>query len=240
MSLYADASVPVPKAITDCHQDEIASFSAPGGWMTGEERHAIVSYCRHVRAAAGLQVADTAEGETRPAALLPSGTLSLIELLATHPKDFTRKDYEAAVASGMSDEEYVELVGLVARASGIDVFARGIGASPRALLPPDAGEPDYYRPATAMNEGAWLPTVPSTLDGGEEALRLYGKNMMPFVYRALSLVPLEAARVIAMGNVQYLQLEHFFDFSYTPHPALTRAQVELVAGRVSAFNECFY
>ena len=76
--------------------------------------------------------------------------------------------------------------------------------------------------------------------GGEAAADLYGGAMQPFIYRALSLVPHEARRVMTGGNIQYLTLDKFFDYSYSAHAGLSRAHVETVAARVSAINQCFY
>jgi hypothetical protein len=39
---------------------------------------------------------------------------------------------------------------------------------------------------------------------------------------------------------QYVPIEQVPDPSADPGRALSRAQIELVAGRVSALNECFY
>jgi hypothetical protein len=43
----------------------------------------------------------------------------------------------------------------------------------------------------------------------------------------------------ALGAAQYVPIERVPDVTFSER-ALTRAQMELVAGRVSALNECFY
>ena len=60
----------------------------------------------------------------------------------------------------------------------------------------------------------------------------------PNVIRALSLVPAEVRSWQALGGAQYLSPERMM--SMETGRALDRAQIELVAGRVSALNECFY
>lgn len=240
MSLYAELPVTVPEPIVNAHERELASFSAPGCWLSGEERWAVVRYARQCREEAGLQplVADAAAPD--PGELLPAAMLALVKLIALEPKELSSDDYTGALANGLSDGEYVEVVGLVARSVNLDIFARGLGASPTALKAVEDGEPVYESPVSAVREGGWVPTVPFGPEGGEAAIELYGKGMMPFIYRALSLVPSEASLVLANGNVQYLGMGDFGDYSYSPFPPLSRAQVELLAGRVSAFNECFY
>lgn len=240
MNLYDDTDIDIPGRIAAAHQADLASFAAAGGWLTGEERSAVVQHARNVRAGAGLQEEAVGGHLPDPGAVLPQPMLDLVGRLAASPNKLEHSDLDRAIAGGISQAEYVEVVGLVARAVNLDIFARGLGLAPRALVPPSADEPDCELPATAVEEGAWVATVPGGADGGAAGAELYGKNMMPFIYRALSLVPQEAAHIMSGGNAQYLTLDKFFDFAYSLYPGLSRAQVELVAGRVSACNECFY
>ena len=57
--------------------------------------------------------------------------------------------------------------------------------------------------------------------------------------RALSLVPDEVRSWIKVANVQYV-MGDLLNFAADTGRAIDRAQMELVAGRVSAINECFY
>jgi len=54
------------------------------------------------------------------------------------------------------------------------------------------------------------------------------------------LVPEEAKGLIALGKAQYLKITDFMDLDFSYDPDMTRAQIELLAARVSAINECFY
>ena len=132
---------------------------------------------------------------------------------------------------------------MVSRAVNVDVFARGIGQPSPTLLPPVAGRPGRQRPRTARNEGAWAASVPGGARGEDEAIALYGSKdpqAAPYIYRALSLVPREAAGLMQLGAAQYLQIQDFMDPGFSYEPTLSRAQLELVAARVSALNACFY
>lgn len=227
------------QSVSAFHEDEMASFARPGDWLTGEERAAVVRHARQVRAAAGLQDADANAGPA-PADVLPAATLALVRRVALDPAGLDRRCLEDARTGSMSEEEYVETVGLVARVINVDVFARGIGVTLPALPEPSDGEPALHRPA-AVHEGAWVPTVPFGPAGGADAAAIYGgEGMQPFIYRALSLAPGEARRTIEGGNLQYTTLDRFFAFDYSAWPALTRPQVEALAARVSALNGCFY
>ena len=240
MGFYEDSKFQTDPAYERYHEEEFETFAKAGTWLTGEERTAIARQAHYARCRAGVQ--EAMDGETRKPAddVLPRALLDVVTQIAVAPKDIERSFFERTLAAEISDAEYVETVGVVARLANLDVFARGIGVAMRPLREPVDGEPSFERPDTAMDEGAWVPTLPSDESGGAAAKALYGGGMMPFVYRALSLVPAEAARVINEGNIQYLPLNKFFDFSYSHHPSLSRPQVETVAGRVSALNECFY
>jgi hypothetical protein len=59
------------------------------------------------------------------------------------------------------------------------------------------------------------------------------------VARALSLVPDAVRELRELSEVHYLPLDDVID-PRARRAELTRAQMELVAGRVSALNRCFY
>ena len=237
MGLYEDSPYMISDTLAAFHDDELDHFARPGTWLSGEERTAIARHARVARCQAGIQEAvDDLDEEN----VLPAALLEVITQIAVAPKDLERSFFETSKSADVSDVEYVETVGIVSRLVNLDVFARGLGVPMRTLRESVEGEPSLERPATAIDEGAWVPSIPSDARGGEVGNDLYGGGMQPFVYRALSLVPSEAERIMVGGATQYLPIDKFFDFSYSHHAALSRAQLEIVAGRVSALNQCFY
>ena len=104
---------------------------------------------------------------------------------------------------------------------------------------PEPGEPTQYRP-DGLREGiAWVPMlVPA--ETGEAERDLFPGGRTANVVRAMSLVP-DAVRML-----QRLSSAHYLPLELVPSPgnsggrALDRLQIELIAGRVSALNECFY
>ncbi len=60
------------------------------------------------------------------------------------------------------------------------------------------------------------------------------------VLRALSLVPNAVREWMAVGAQQYLSFDEMMLFDRIPGRTLHRMQIELIAGRVSSHNECFY
>ncbi len=241
MDIYADSKHPVRAAISAAHEKTLQSFTAPGTWFSGAERAQIIATARRARVEAGLQEATESTGDNFTE--ISAAVTSLACQVATDTKDLTADFYEDSLDAGLTDCEYVETVGLVARSLSVDIFSRGIGVEMRALPSVKAGEPSRVRPATATHEKAWADTVPGGSAGGDEAIYIYGTDQAeaaPFIYRSLSLVPDEAKGLVELGAAQYLEIQDFMDLDFSYDPQITRAEVEVVAGRVSAINQCFY
>jgi hypothetical protein len=60
------------------------------------------------------------------------------------------------------------------------------------------------------------------------------------VIRAMSLVPDAVRRLQDLSGAMYLDLEDIPNPAASGRRAIDRAQIELLAGRVSALHECFY
>ena len=240
MTLYSDSRHPVRAAIAAAHEQTLNSFTSPGRWFSAEQRAQIIVEARRARVEAGVQEDD---GESQEYVALPDAVRNLARRVAVKTADLTADFFEDSLDEGLTDCEYVETVGLVARSLSTDVFCRGIGVATRPLPPLQHGEPSRARPASAKHEKAWADTVPGGAAGGEDAVYIYGSDQAeaaPFIYRSLSLVPEEAKGLIALGAAQYLEIDEFMNLDFSYDPEITRAEVEVVAGRVSAINQCFY
>ena len=239
MTLYDDAAYPVRPDLAAAHAAQLEKLGAPGTWGTGAQRLAIAAEARQADYDAGV-LEQPAEGGAALKFELPDVARRVVRQLAVSPKDVDQASYDDALSGGLSDAEYVEIVGVVARVTNFDVFARGIGVALRPLPAAQPGEPSRERPDAAVVELAWAPTIPNGPDGGELGAELYGGKPKPYILRALSLVPDELRAHIELEGLQYTRLDRIFEFDYQHHEGLTRPQVEVVAGRVSAINECFY
>jgi len=240
MSLYADSDFPVSTETEALHTDELLSYARPGTWGTAAERTAIAAEARRARTEAGIQesIGDEHLAET---ATLPDAARRLARAAALGGVEINRDYCEKTQAEGVTEGAYVEIVGLVARLAHLDVFARGIGVPARKLGEPvDDRPPTFERPDVAKQEGFFTASVPNAPEGGELAKSLYGKHQAPNIVRSLSLVPDEARRLDRVMNAEYFSMETIFDLGYSSHEALSRPQIELVAARVSALNQCFY
>ena len=239
MSLYADSEYPVRDETAAVHVRQLANIAAPGTWGAGAQRRAVAVEARNAGYEAGLLEPPPGGVEESDIAL-PEAVRGVARTVAASVHDLNREFHDQAVADGLGDAEYVEVVGVVVRLVDLDVFARGIGVSPRPLPDAQPGEPTRERPATAVVEKAFVPTIPNGPAGGEMGEALYHGQPMPYILRALSLVPEELRAHVELEIAHYTRLDKLFDYDYQHHEGLTRPQVEVVAGRVSALNDCFY
>jgi hypothetical protein len=99
------------------------------------------------------------------------------------------------------------------------LWALGIGLEP--LPDPTDTDPNDEVDARARLTRGWVPMVGATS-----------------ITQALSLVPAENTELERLHGALYLTFEEMADPD--PQKDLTRPQMELVAARTSAHNECFY
>jgi hypothetical protein len=141
--------------------------------------------------------------------------------VAHEAASITARTVDDLESSGLPRERYVEIVGVVSRVAAIDTYERGVGRTPRALPPARPGEPSRSVVTAARRRAGWVPTV--------------GAIGPP---SALTAVPAEAAAQEALHGVLYLSYADMAD--QRAERGLTRAQMELVAARVSWLNDCVF
>ena len=240
---YAQSSLPVRTDLVEAHRRAWLRLARAGTWWTGAERVAIAA---EVRNAARCRACRERKSALSPAAVtaphdsvsaLRPAALDAVHRITRDPARLTRTWYEKTLASGLGDAEYVELVGVVVTVVSIDSFCRGLGVPPHPLPEPVPGEPSRYRPAAAVLEGAWAPTIPAAAVGGAEA-DLWSPGRTGNVIRALSLVPDEVRQLAELGAAHYLPFNRMMDLRAAR--AIDRMQIEFLAARVSALRECFY
>ena len=244
---YETADVPVREDLTAAHRRAWDRLRRPGTWWTGAQRVAIAA---EVRRAAGCALCAarrpalspyTVPGPHAATEELPAPAVDAVQRLTTDPGRLTRAWFDGLAAGGLSDAEYVELVGVVGTVVSIDSFCRGLAVPLHPLPEPLDGEPTRARPLAARLDGAWVPMLPNGHHPGAES-DLWGD--MPGgrtgnVVRALSLVPDEVRLLKELSAAHYMSGSEMMDLRLG-RGALDRPQVELVAGRVSALRGCFY
>ena len=142
------------------------------------------------------------------------------------------------IAQGLTEEEYVEILGVIVNVFSIDEFCRAIGVPLNPLPEPQSGEPSGYRPANVGDNGAWVSILPNTVDSGPESDLWEGRT--GYVIRAMSLVPDEVRSMLDLLDAHYLNNKDIFEFKSAPKGTLSRVQSEIVAIRIAALNGCFY
>ncbi len=243
---YAAATVPVRADLAAAHEHLWQNLAEPGTWWTGAERVAIAAEVRTARTCAlcterkGALSPSAVAGQHDTTSALPAAVVGMIHRVTTDPGRLTKDWYDRLIEQGLTDTQYVETLGVVVRTVSIDSFCRGVGVPMHPLPTPVPGEPARRRPAQARLEGAWVPTIPNGQETGPDA-DLYWGQPAPNVLRAMSLVPDEvrASLGVLMG-AHYLSVTQGLDPASNGGRALSRTQMEILASRVSALNECFY
>jgi alkylhydroperoxidase family enzyme len=241
---YSAAGVPVRDDLRETHRAFWTHLRSPGAWWTGHERLAIAAAarrslsCRLCRARRDALSPNAVAGEHDSDGELDPHAVEAIHRVRTDPARLSRMWFDSIVAAGMSVERYVELVGVVSLMAGVDSFARALGIPPFPLPEPISGAPSRYRPASAKLEDAWVPMIAAEDATGTEADLYDGAMFVPNILRALSVVPDEVRVLKRAAASHYVPFQQIPDT--TVRRALDRSQMELVAARVSALNECFY
>ena len=216
-------ALPVDPATSTAHQATLKAIAAPGAWWSGADRLAIVRAARTaptcVYCAQRVELVRAAtDGEHDSDGELPPIAVEAVHAILNDSGRLTRRWFDDVIDMGLLPEAYVELVAVTASSVILDTFAQGVGLDMPELPEPIAGAPTLERSYDVEEAGAWLPLA---------------RQGRANILRSLGLVP-SALKLFfgAFGRSYYMEPDSRF--------ALNRAQVELVAARVSAVNECFY
>lgn len=241
---YQLAEIPVREDFAESHSRFWARLAAPGAWWTGAERVAIAAEARHAwqctlcreRRAALTPSAVTGEHDHLNA--LPEPAVDVIHRVMTDPGRLSRQWFNSVMEAGLTEEQYVEIIGTLVALISIDRFCVGIGVPLHDLPQPQDGAPSQYRPEGLIEGDAWVPMLAADHDTGPEH-DLFELRPTGNVIRAMSLVPDEVRTLNDLGAVHYLRNSQVRDPSASAG-TLNRMQMELVAARVAAARQCFY
>ena len=221
---YHDAALPVSEAVGAAHNAALATLAKPGAWWSGADRLAIAAATRDAPACGRCREDPMSLSENGPvrehggAGALPPAAVDAIHGIRNHSGRLTRGWFDRLIDMGLPVEAYVELVAIVASTVIVDTYALGLGHPPPALPTAVPGQPSLERSSAVADAGAWLP------------LAAEGRA---HILRSLGLVPSASALFFSTFEpCYYMRAGRAF--------AIAEPQVELVASRVSAVNECFY
>lgn len=217
---YEATPVAVSDEIAQSHRDAWDMVAKPGTWWNSQQRLAIARRARGLFAQRAVAPWLRQAHDDQPG--LSAEVVAIVDKIATDAGNVDRTWASDAIDS-IGDGPYVELVAVVATIVMVDVFAEAVGVGKAALPDPKRGKPSMIRPEGLGDIGAYVPA----LDPFPSAN----------VARALSLVP-DANLLFRSVSVPTYSAPGFASLQWdTP---LSRPQVEIVASRVAAMNECFY
>jgi hypothetical protein len=240
---YSAAGVPVREDLQVTHREILEHLRQPGCWFTGAERLAVAAESRNASECPLCSERKTAlspeyvKGEHARVSDLPEPLVELAHRICGDSQRLSRGWFDRIRADGIEEGPYVEAVGVVAFTAGLDFFCRALGVPVLPLPEALPGEPSGHRPDNLRSGVAWVAMLaPEDATGSESDL--YESEFVPHIARALSQVP-EHVRVLQRETAS-----HYVHLRDLQNPTvgrdLDRLQIELVAARVSALNECFY
>jgi|SRR5262245_7596799 len=231
---YANARYAPPATLIEAHSDAWSRIGAAGGFWSAAERVAFVAESRRALDCAlcnqrGASLSPyTVEGEHDCISSLPRAAVELCHRLTTDPGRLTRRWFEGLLTTGLDARHYVDAVSVIASSIVIDGLHRMLGVALPSLPRPRSGAPSGVSSAAARDEGAWVPIEPrATAEPTDTRL-----PAVPNILRALSLVPDAVALFFRTFMPHYRLSGGNF--------AISRPEIEFVAARVSALNQCFY
>jgi len=242
--LYASSPVAIRDDLAMAHARAWERIGRPGTWWDGAVRVAIAAETRHASSCrlcrrqealspAAIEGAHDSRGE------LSEVVIEVVHRVRNDPGRLGERWFRGVVAAGLSEEQYVETVSVVAHVAAIDTMARGLGFDALPLPHPQAGLPSQHRPAAAKPGGAWVPWLePADLSDAEADLYPTGRPAAN-IMKAMSLVPDEVKSFFDIVSHQYQGPLEMRDFS-REYRAISHSQIELLAARVSALNQCLY
>ena len=144
----------------DGHSRYWNTLANPGNWFTGHQR---VEMAREVRSATvkfamrgSSLVTRDGRGSHSTCTSLPESVIEIVHRVATDPNRLTRKWFDDLIASGLTPEAYIEVLGVTIHVFMIDEFCRAIGHF--TSCQPVHGHP--ARPADTVDIGAWVEVLP--------------------------------------------------------------------------------
>lgn len=244
---FSNSPYPVRDDLIAAYRHFWHQLANAGTWWSGEERVAIAAEARQATQCAFCAERKNAlspynlpgEHTTAIDSPLSDRAIDAVHRVVTDQTRITKAYIQESAASGLSEGHYVELVGVAVCAFSIDEFCSALGLPLEPLPAPVTGEPTEYRPSGLEGETAMISMIDAGQRGAAES-DLWPEGHAANVVRALSQVPNSVREWVSLCDVQYLPGAKIGDPSSDTEHVLNRMQMEIVAGRVSSHNECFY
>jgi len=243
---YDNLPYPVRSDLPKTNRAIWTHIATAGCWWSGAERVAIAA---EVRRARHCDLCKTRKESLAPYSVagehdhghsLPAPVVEMVHRLATDPGRLKKSWYDDLLEQGLTDASYVEIVSVIVVVVTVDEFHHALGLPLEPLPEPVAGEPTRYRPPGAQPAGAWAPMIPIEGAVNDEADIYGGGDHIVNVVSALSLIPDAIRMADRILNAYYVFGPDMPNLAKNSGRALQRSQMEFIAARVSAINDCFY
>ena len=226
-------SITVSARVDESHSEAVRLFGQAGTWLNAETRTAIWVEARN---ATSCTLCASRKQALSPYALkgdhdtctdLPPNIVEVVHRIKKDSGRLTKRWFDEQIDTGLSREEYIETLSLVATSIILDSYSKAMGLPDYKIPNPQAGEPSRISNPEIIDEGAWLPITKA-----EQQLEDHGLPNVPNIARAMGMVPSGMMHFFGAMRAHYSLAGDDFGIS--------RSQVELIAARVSSHNECFY
>lgn len=243
---FSGASHPLRPDIPIAFRRAWEHIATPGPAWSGKERVAIAqesrdawdcALCNERKNALSPNAAAGTHASTK---VLPAVAVEAIHRMTTDPGRLTERWFESLLTDGLTDTQYVEILGIVGTLTSIDTFHRSLSIPIETLPKPRPGEPTGYRPERLKAGGSWLPLLTERNLAKAERDMYGGLKQGANVLRCMSLVPDEVRNLLQISKVMYLSDRDVPNFKASGGRAISRDQIEMLSSRVSVLNECFY
>jgi hypothetical protein len=217
--------------LAEAHRLAWDHVAAPGSWWSSAERVELAGTVL-------LAIADddplapwvgvTSTGRLRHELVAPRAAHDVAYRLTRHAGTMTADVYRAA-AGEVGELPYVELCAIVSTVAAVAHFCRNIGVPVPLLKAPIGGRPTGSQPERlARAQFNWVPVA-------EPA------DQVAAVVQAYTAVPGEQHNTWRMADAQYMPQPEMVNPDWSRRPGgLSRAQMELVAARLTRLRDCFY
>jgi len=228
-------SLPIPESLERVHEQARGRFVSAASFLDGETRRALVLEARAARkcdlCARRLDAlsATSVEGSHDTVTDLAWGFVELAHKVVTDSGRLSQAWFESVLAAGVTREQYVEAAGLIGSSTIADTFAVALTGEPAVLRASQDGAPSGISNEQLVDVGAYVGLMDH-----EHPHPKFAGRAAPNICRALALVP------SAIDEFWDLFMPHYQPMAEADGHKVGRSQIEFVAARTSALNECFY
>ena len=244
MVTYENFEFNVRKDLVEAQQRCWNRLARAGTWLDGKRKIHIAAEIRNARQCnycveqKQALSPEAVTGQHSSLGNLMDHEVELIHRVVSDPGRLSKTWFQNILLAGLKEEEYVEIIGIIAMVMIVDTFTFALGIDDHQLPTPEPGRPKFYQASGAKTQAAWVPIIEPE-NATEADGELYPNPKVGYILRALSAVPDIKREFWDLMSAHYLPEPAIYQFD-RDYRAITRSQMEVVAARVSALHQCLY